>query len=102
MQLVSRRLHDELRWGIVGQVQRDLMRGTGRGGCKRAGPAHLYRSMQMPAEDALDLGVSADNGFEGVCISQTDLVHVADEGFEWRVMHDDDGRTIRCGGQLVD
>ena len=27
MQLVSRRLHDELRWGFVGQVQRDLMRG---------------------------------------------------------------------------
>ena len=50
--------------------------------------------MQVAAENALYLGVLLDDGFEAFCIVEADIVHVADAGFEWRVMHDDDGRPV--------
>ena len=82
MQLIARWLHHELRRRINREIERHLVRGAGRRGCQRASPARLNGSVQVATEDALDLQVLRDDGFQVLRIFQADFIHVADKGFE--------------------
>src|SRR6185312_6241107 len=78
MKLESRRLERELRCRVGIEVEHHLMRRTRTGRCERAAKAHLYRAMQVSAQDALDPRMAPDDRFERVRIGEADPVHVAD------------------------
>src|SRR5262245_64471207 len=93
------RLHDVPERTAVLQVERDLMCRAGRRHRDRAAPADLDGSMEMPAEDPLDLRMSADDLGQALAAVEAVLVHVLDTRPERRVMHIDDGRAVGRLGQ---
>ena len=57
------------------------------------------RAMVMAANDPFDLPVAGDDPGEFLRIPQVDPVHVGDAAGERRMMHADDGRLARRGGE---
>ena len=101
VKLIGRGLHDKLRGCFGTEVECHLMRGAGRGGSQSTCPAHLDRSVQMTAKDALDLRVLPDDVLESFGILEADVIHMADKGLERRVVHEDDRRPVGSFVQLL-
>src|SRR5262245_25214457 len=58
---VGGRLHRESGWGVIGNIQHDLVSGAGGGHDERAAPAYLDRTVQMAAQYTFDLRVPLDH-----------------------------------------
>ena len=95
------RLQRPGRCGVGRQVQADLVGGRGRGHGHRAAEGDLDAAVQVAADDALHVGVAAHQVFQCLgTLQQADLVHVAYQGLEGRVVHGDDHGPAFAGGQL--
>src|SRR6266850_1127868 len=75
------------------------MRGAGARRGDRAGEAVLDRPMQVAAEHALDLRMARDHGSERLGSLEADPVHMSDQRWKRRMVHDDDGRLRRFPGE---
>jgi hypothetical protein len=82
MQLKSGRFHHESRSGVVSQIQRHLVRGTGA--CRGDGTAKPrdYPSMHVSGNDALDLRMTRDDRLQRMGIREPDPVHVQRKGVQ--------------------
>ena len=98
---VRSRLESEGAGSSGGHIQFDLM---GHGGCDGYHCMRTRsecRSMHMPAHDPLHLPVLSDDGSEPLRVAQADPVHMLDSRGERRMMHGDDGRTLRSLGERI-
>src|SRR5262252_9033007 len=96
MQLITGRLErkGEPRFGP--EVERDLMRGARCCAGERASKAGFDRSVEMAAENPLDLRVVADDLGKPGAAAEPGLVHPADPGWKRRVRHQHHRGPILC------
>src|SRR5215472_151555 len=94
------RLHHRGQTRHLAEVEGDLMRGGGRGARDRPREAAHDRPVQVPAHDALHLGVLPDHVGERLAAVEPHRVHLANAGREGRVMHEHDGRPAGSVGEL--
>ena len=99
VQLVARGFEHEVVAGAGGEVEGHLMGRARAYRGDRPGEARMDRTVEMAAQQSLDLRMARDHAREAVGTGQADQVHVADAGGEGRVMHQDHGRGIRACGQ---
>lgn len=96
MELESGRFHHERVAQARAQVERHLVRSAGAGRYGYATPSRVDRSVQMPAGDLHDLRMAGNDAAQRLGIREAAFVHALDSGPEWRVMHEDERRSIGC------
>jgi len=94
VKLVSRRLEREADACIWTEVEEDLMGRAWRCPGDRPGKPAFDRAMQMPAGNALDLRMAADDLGEGRAAVEPEPVHAADPGHKRRMVHQDQSGPI--------
>jgi len=92
---VAGRLEREADPCVRAEIEDDLMRRAGSGAGDRTGKAAFDRTMEMPAKDALDLRVAANDLGKGGTAAESEPVHSGDSGHEGRMMHKHQGGPIR-------
>src|SRR5258706_13253531 len=91
--------HDEGLGRIGREIERDLVRGARRRARDGAGEARLDRAMQVAAQDAFDLRMLRHDLRERVRCGKPDLVHERDVSGKRRMMHEQQRRPLRRGGE---
>jgi hypothetical protein len=89
VKLVSWRLEREADACIWTEVEDDLMGRAWRCPGDRPGKPAFDWAMQMPAGNALDLRVAADDLGEGRAAVEPEPIHMADPGQKRRMVHED-------------
>src|SRR5690349_21580682 len=103
VKLVSRRLERKAGACIWTEVEDDLMGRAWRCPGDRPGKPAFDWAMQVPACNALDLRVAADDLGECRTAVETEPVHVADPGQKWRVVHQhQSGPILRFREDAID
>src|SRR5580704_10633136 len=87
VKLIAGRLEREAEPRLGAEIEDDLMRGARSGPSDRTGKTAFDRTMKMPAEDSLDLGVTPNDLGETGAVGEPGLIHPADSGQKWRMMH---------------
>ena len=83
------------------EVEPDLVRRARCSASDRAGKAAVDCAVQVAAQDAFDLGIACDDFGKPRGIVEAEIVHVGDARHEWRVMHQDHGRSIELPARAV-
>src|SRR5208282_3601806 len=95
VELVAGRLEREADPCVGAEIEDDPMRRARSGPGDRTGKAGFDRAMEMPAKDALDLRVAANDLGKGGTAAESEPVHSGDSGHEGRIMHKHQGGPIR-------
>jgi hypothetical protein len=92
VQLEGRRLEDEARGRIVGEVESHLVGRAGRGRSDRPAEALHDGPVQVTRNHALDLRMAGDHVLQRLRVREGHGVHVPDPGPEGRMVQRDDRR----------
>ena len=88
-------LHAKRAGAIGTQIQRHLVRGTW--GChgRSVTNARVNVAVQMPAQNGLNLRMTANDGSERIAPRQADGIHMRNSGGKRRVVHQDQRWRVR-------
>ncbi len=96
------RLEHQRPFAVVVEMKGDLVRHAGDDARRHAAEYGLDGAVIMAAPQGENLAVPLeDRGELGAALEQANPVHMADAAIEWRVVHEDDGWTVRRGPQRI-
>jgi hypothetical protein len=99
MQQKRRGFEERRGLGARVEAQRDGGGRAGRGDEHCAAETNLHESMDMPAHDALHLGVAAQNGVETRRATAIVLIDACNSALDRRLVHHQDGRAPGFPGE---
>src|SRR5947207_6932133 len=94
VELIAGRLEREAEPRLGAKIEDDLMRGAWSGAGDRTGEAAFDWTMKMAAEDSLYLRMTPNDLGETGAVGEPGLIHPADSGQKWRMMHQDQSGPI--------